>query len=119
MFSQIEFVRTQFDLNILTVHADNETALILSLLSEAKSRGLNLELISTYQPKQNLFVERYGALISDMSRQMVIDAGLPTYLWHEAVKTVIYIQNRIPHRVLNWKSPNEALAAYLGDKAPH
>ena len=54
-----------------------------------------------------------------MSRQMVTDAGLPSYLWHEAAKASIYIQNRIPHRSLGWQSPSEALAAYLGDRAPH
>ena len=54
-----------------------------------------------------------------MSRQMVEDAGLPSYLWPEAARTSIYIQNRIPHRALGWQSPSEALAAYLGDRAPH
>jgi hypothetical protein len=50
---------------------------------------------------------------------MIQDAGLPTYLWNEASLTAIYIQNRIPHRLLDWKSPSEALASYLGQKAPH
>ncbi|CEJ61375.1 hypothetical protein PMG11_09910 [Penicillium brasilianum] len=54
-----------------------------------------------------------------MARQMTQGAGLPSYLWNEASLTAIYIQNRIPHRSLDWKSPSEALADYLRDKAPH
>ena len=106
-------------MTVLTIHADNETALILSLLSEARSRGLNLKLSLSYTLEQNPFAERYGALISAMSRQMVKDAGLPSYLWPEAARTSIYIQNRIPHRSLGWQSPSEALSSYLGDRAPH
>lgn len=80
-----------------TVHTDNETSLVSSLLSEVKSRGLNLDLITPYTPEQNPFSGRYGALISSMSRQMVADAGPLSYLWHEAAKTSkVYIQNRIP-----------------------
>jgi hypothetical protein len=54
-----------------------------------------------------------------MARQMTIDSNLLSYLWPEAAKIAVYIQNRIPHRSLNWQSPYEALGAYLGDKAPH
>ena len=54
-----------------------------------------------------------------MARQMTIDSNLPSYLWPEAAKTAVYIQNRIPHRAIDWKSPHEALAAYLGNDTPH
>ena len=54
-----------------------------------------------------------------MARQMIIDANLPNFLWPEAAKTAVYIQNRIPHRSINWQSPHEALAAYLGDDTPY
>jgi hypothetical protein len=52
-----------------------------------------------------------------MARQMMIDSGLPSYLWPEVAKTAIYIQNRLPHRLIGWQSPYKALATYLGDKA--
>ena len=67
LFAQIEFIRTQFNLTVLTIHANNETALVPSLSSEARSRGLNLELSLSYTLEQNPFAERYGALISAMS----------------------------------------------------
>ena len=54
-----------------------------------------------------------------MARQMTIDSGLLSYLWHEVARTAVYIQNRLPHRTLNWQSPHEALAIHLGENAPH
>ena len=36
------------------------------------------------------------------------DQGLPLHLWDEACNTTIYLQNRIPHRILGMKTPEEA-----------
>lgn len=116
---QIDFIKKQFDLDVLTIHSDDEKSLSDFFSHEAKTRGINLETTPPYQPDQNGYAERYGALISKMARQMTIDSGLPSYLWPEAAKTAIYIQNRIPHRSIGWQSPHEALATYLGENAPH
>ena len=107
------------NLNMLTVHCDDEQGLLPSFPAEARDRGIRIEITPPYQPEQNGYAERYGALISSMARQLLNDAGLPSHLWHEAARTATYIQNRIPHRPLGWKSPCQALAEYLGDNTPH
>jgi hypothetical protein len=99
------------------VHSDDEKTLSDFFNQQATARGIKLETTPPYQPDQNGYAERYGVLILKMARQMTIDANLPSYLWPEAAKTAVYIQNRIPHRLINWQSPHEALAAYLGDNA--
>ena len=38
---------------------------------------------------------------------MLHDQDLPKFLWGEATKTTIYIQNRSPHRSLDDKTPKE------------
>ncbi|KAJ5143087.1 uncharacterized protein N7515_001874 [Penicillium bovifimosum] len=106
-------------LDIRTIHSDNETALVSTISSEAQARGINFETAPSHQPEQNGYAERYGALITSMARQLTEDAGLPHSLWHEASMAAIYIQNRIPHHALDWKSPSEVLASHLGEKAPH
>ena len=83
------------------MHSDDEKTLSDFFSEQATARGINLETTPPYQPEQNGYAERYGALISKMARQMTIDANLPSYLWPEAAKTAIYIQNRIPHRSIN------------------
>jgi hypothetical protein len=112
--NQIDFIQNQFDLRVLIVYTDDERT--LSEFFDQSSR-INLETTPPYQPDQNGYAERYGVLISKMARQMTIDSGLPSFLWPEAAKTAIYIQNRLPHRSISWQSPYEALATYLGDKA--
>ena len=62
---------------MLTVHTDDERA--LSDFFD-QSAAINLETTPPYQPKQNGYAERYGALISKMARQLLIDSGLPSYL---------------------------------------
>lgn len=38
---------------------------------------------------------------------MLHDQDLPKFLWGEATKTIVYIQNRCPHRSLDNKTPEE------------
>jgi hypothetical protein len=44
---------------------------------------------------------------------MLHDQGLPIHLWAEACNTVVYVQNRCPHRVLGMITPEEA---FTGNK---
>jgi hypothetical protein len=37
----------------------------------------------------------------------MIDQGLPIHLWAESCNTVVYVQNRCPHRVLDMSTPEE------------
>ena len=40
---------------------------------------------------------------------MLHDQSLPFFLWVEACRTVVYLQNRSPHRVVGNKTPKESL----------
>ena len=43
----------------------------------------------------------------EVTRIVLHDQDLPMYLWAEAGRTVVYVQNRTPHRVLEKKTPEE------------
>ena len=43
----------------------------------------------------------------EVARVMLHDQDLPMHLWAEAAITVVYVQNRTPHRVLKNKTPEE------------
>ena len=58
-------------------------------------------------------VERKNEAIIGVARAMIHDQGLRLYLWVEAYNTVVYLQNRSPHRALGNVTPGEA---YLGQK---
>jgi hypothetical protein len=49
---------------------------------------------------------------------MMMSMNVPKYLWGQAVLTATYLINRMPSRVLDWKSPIEMLKGKNGDVLP-
>ena len=47
----------------------------------------------------------------EATRAVLHDQDLPMHLWAEAAKTVMYVQNRTPHRVLENKTPEEVFSS--------
>ena len=43
----------------------------------------------------------------EAAKEMLHDQDLPMHLWVEAARTVVYVQNRTPHRVLENKTPED------------
>jgi transposase InsO family protein len=62
--------------------------------------GIKKELIIPYNPQQNGVAERKNRTIVEAAWAMIHDQGLPLFLWAEASRIVVYIQNRSPHTVL-------------------
>ena len=40
-------------------------------------------------------------------KTMIHDQDLPMHLWNEATRTTIYVQNRLSHSALEFKTPEE------------
>ena len=47
----------------------------------------------------------------EATRAMLHDQYLPMHLWAEATRTIVYIQNLTPHRVLENKTPEEVFSS--------
>jgi transposase InsO family protein len=71
------------------------------------AEGIKKELTVPYNPQQNGVAERKNRTIVGATRAMIHDQGLPLFLWVEASRTVVYIQNRSPHTVLGKLTPEE------------
>jgi hypothetical protein len=65
-------------------------------------------------PQQNGVAERRNRILMDMVRNMLSYSTLPISLWMEALKTTIYILNRVPSKSVP-KTPYEM---WIGRK-PH
>jgi len=72
-----------------------------------KEFGIKRELIVPYNPEQNEVVGRKNRFIEESVKAMIHDQDLPKFLWGEATKLTVYIQNRCPHRSLDKKTPEE------------
>lgn len=70
-------------------------------------------MIIPYNPEQSGVAERKNQSIEESVRAMLHDQDLPKFLWGEATKNVVYIQNRSPHRSLDNMTPQEA---FIGKK---
>ena len=57
-------------------------------------------------PSQTGVAERRNRTLKDMVRSMISHSSLPNSLWGEALKTAVYILNRVPSKAVN-KIPYE------------
>jgi hypothetical protein len=46
--------------------------------------------------------------IMEVVKEMIHDQSIPMFLWEEASNTTVYIQNKIPHHILEDKTHEEA-----------
>ena len=58
------------------------------------------------KPSMNGVAERRNRTLKDMVRSMISHSSLPESLWGEALKTAVYILNRVPSKVVS-KTPYE------------
>ncbi|WKA02042.1 hypothetical protein VitviT2T_020282 [Vitis vinifera] len=57
-------------------------------------------------PSQNGVAERRNRTLKDMVRSMISHSTLPESLWGKAIKTTVYILNRVPSKAVA-KTPYE------------
>jgi transposase InsO family protein len=72
-----------------------------------KDVGIKRELTTPYNPKQNGVAERKNRTIMEVVKTMIRDQDLPMCLWAEATMTAVYVQNRLSHSALGFKTLEE------------
>jgi hypothetical protein len=74
-----------------------------------RERGTTRQLTVHDSPPSNGIAERCNGVIVEHVRAMLIDSGLPKFLWLEAMKFAMWIRNRTTTHSLGGKAPYEAL----------
>jgi transposase InsO family protein len=69
--------------------------------------GIKRELTTPYNPQQNGVAERKNRMIMEAVKTMIHDQDIPMHLWDEAARTTVYVQNRLSHSALGFKTPKE------------
>ncbi|KAE8715229.1 hypothetical protein F3Y22_tig00110186pilonHSYRG00194 [Hibiscus syriacus] len=72
------------------------------------NNGIKMETTVPITPQQNGVVERMNRTMNERARSMRIHAGLPKFLWAEAINTAAYLINRGPSVPLDGGIPEEA-----------
>ena len=76
--------------------------------------GIKRECTIPHNPQQNGVAERKNKSIVEAVKAMIHDQHLPMFMWAEASMTLVYVQNRSPHKTLRNMTPKEA---FTGVKA--
>jgi Reverse transcriptase (RNA-dependent DNA polymerase) len=61
----------------------------------ARKRGIFVEPTPPRSPEPNGVSERWAAYINQTARAMIIDSGLPAFLWPYAIDTAVYVIVRL------------------------
>jgi len=69
--------------------------------------GIRREWIVPYNPEQNGVAESKNGTIVEATKAMLYDQDMPKSLWAEACNTIVYVQNKTPHRPLGKITPEK------------
>src|SRR5690606_7478747 len=92
----------------LTLRSDNGGEYTSTEFKDwAAKNGIKLEPSPPYTPQYNGVAERFNRTINNMTRALLLDASLTNGFWAEAVNFASYVNNRVPSKAINNKSPYE------------
>ncbi|KAI3736523.1 hypothetical protein L2E82_26344 [Cichorium intybus] len=103
-------VKTQFGKKVKRVRSDNGGEFTSSYMNDFyASEGIILETSCVHTPQQNGVVERKHRHLLEVARALRFEAMLPIKFWGECVLTAAYIINRLPSKVIGFRTPFEIL----------
>lgn len=76
-------------------------------------RGLVHQTTCPHTPEQNGVAERKNRYILEITRAFLIESKIPKSFWPEAIATAVYLMNRLPTHILNFKTPLEIFSQQL------
>ncbi len=91
------------------LRSDQEKSLGREIQTIREVHGIAHQYTVRATPEQNGAAERAGAVLISRTRKALLAARLPADLWPWVIHAITGIVNRTPMRVLNWKTPWEAL----------
>jgi transposase InsO family protein len=73
--------------------------------SLSRDVGIKRELNTPYNPQQNGVAERKNRTIMEELKTMIHDQDLPMHLWDQVSRKIVYVQNRLSHSALGFRTP--------------
>ena len=110
ILSSLSFIQNHFSKKPKFIRSDNGTELVnKEVLAYLRAHGITHQRSMVYTPQQNGIVERKHRHLLDTARALRINANLPKELWGHCILAATYLINKMPMKVLNWKTPFESL----------
>lgn len=103
-------VKNQFQTTIKVLRTDNGTEYFKTLLGDfLATNGIIHQSSCTDTPQQNLVAKRKNRHLLEVARALMFTMSVPRYFWGEAILTACHLINRMPSKVLNFKTPMSVL----------
>lgn len=110
------FIRTQTRNQIKVVHSNQGGEFqSTQMISHQDQQGTVREFTVHDSPPQNGVAKRGMRTRAERARALLITLGLPQFLWEEAMKHAMWLQNQTPASALDGKTPCEM----IHNKMPH
>jgi hypothetical protein len=107
-------VQTQFSAKIQILRSDNGGEYINREFREYfQNHGLIHETTCPYTPQQNGVAERKNRHILETARALLLGSHVPSRHWTDAVVTAVHLLNRMPSKVLDFKTPLHTLSTFV------
>ena len=104
------WLQVQFDRPIKCLQTDRGGEFTSNEFNEyLRERGTVRRLTVHDSPQSNGIAERCNGVLIKHARAMLIDSGLPTFLWKEAIRFSMWIRNRTTTHHLDGRTPCEVL----------
>lgn len=101
-------LETERSKRINFVQSDNGTEYINTSFDKfLRDKGIQRRLTAPENPEQNEVAERKNRSLTETARCLLLQSGLPSLFWAEAVSMANFLRNRCPTSKLNGKTPYE------------
>ncbi|KAM2573952.1 hypothetical protein TB2_005960 [Malus domestica] len=101
-------VKNHFSSQIKTLRSDNGTEYTSQVMTQYLSNnGIIHQTSCVGTPQQNGVAERKNRDLLEKTRALMLQMNVPKRFWSQSVMTAAYLINRLPSRVLGFKSPIE------------
>jgi hypothetical protein len=102
------FLERNFNIKVKIIEADNEITTVKPQVQRwLNTQGIIVESSAPDTQAQNGGAERSGGVNKEKARAMRLDANLSWELWPEITQAAVYLYNRTPNYLNNWKTPYE------------
>ena len=102
----LQEISTQYSITPKVIRMDNALEFVQSALEEhCASLGIIHQTSCPHTSQQNGIAERRHRHLLDMTRTLLVEMGVPHYLWTNALLTSVYLLNRLPSSPLGGEVP--------------
>ena len=111
---------TQFQTQPRMFRTDNGREYINSNMQQFfKQKGFMHQTSCPDTHQQNGVTKRKNRTLLEMTRAIMLDSHVPTYLWPEAIATANYLTNRLPTKSLQYHTPLATLQTHFPIPSSH